>query len=86
MDDIKEKGLSADDVYDLLHGGVCHHTSIPHKHGNKIKEKKKILLKNILMKAFHTLSCAIRRIGYCKITCTRASLITAMFVMGYNPL
>ena len=25
-------------------------------------------------------------IGYCKITCTRATLITAMFVMGYNPL
>ena len=25
-------------------------------------------------------------VGYCKITCTRATLITAMFVMGYNPL
>ena len=26
----------------------------------------------------------IRRIGYWKITCTRATLITVMFVMGYN--
>ena len=41
-DDIKEKGLSADDVYDQLHGGVCHRTSTPHKSGNKMKEKKKI--------------------------------------------
>ena len=24
-----------------LHGGVCHRTSIPHKSGNKMKEKKK---------------------------------------------
>ena len=42
-DDIKEKGLSADDVYDLLHGSVCHRTSTPHKSGNTMKEKKKIL-------------------------------------------
>ena len=40
-DDIKEKGLSADDVYDQLHGGVCHRTSTPHKSGNKMKKKKK---------------------------------------------
>ena len=42
-DDIKEKGLSADHVYDttVLHGGVCHHTSTPHKSGIKMKEKKK---------------------------------------------
>ena len=42
-DDIKEKGLSADEVYDrtCLHGGVCHHTSTPHKSGNKMKEKEK---------------------------------------------
>ena len=32
-DDIKEKGLSADDVYDRA-------TSTPHKSGNKMKEKK----------------------------------------------
>ena len=25
----------------VLHGGVCHHTSTPHKSGNKMKEKKK---------------------------------------------
>ena len=25
-----------------LHGGVCHSTSIPHKSGNKMKEKKKV--------------------------------------------
>ena len=25
----------------VLHGGVCHRTSTPHKSGNKIKEKKK---------------------------------------------
>ena len=41
-DDIKEKGLSADDVYTtMLHGGVCYRTSIPHKIGNKMKEGKK---------------------------------------------
>ena len=34
--DIKEKRLST-----VLHGGVCHRTSTPHKSGNKIKEKKK---------------------------------------------
>ena len=45
-DDIKDKGLSADDVYALmmctpvLHGGICHRTSTPHKSGNKMKEKK----------------------------------------------
>ena len=41
-DDIKEKGLSVDDVYDsaTVQGGVCHRTSTPHKSGNKIKEKK----------------------------------------------
>ena len=25
----------------VLHGGVCHHTSTPHKIGNKMKEGKK---------------------------------------------
>ena len=25
----------------VLHGGVCHCTSTPHKSGNKMKEKKK---------------------------------------------
>ena len=25
----------------VLHGGVCHHTSTPHKSGIKMKEKKK---------------------------------------------
>ena len=24
----------------VLHGGVCHRTSTPHKSGNKMKEKK----------------------------------------------
>ena len=28
----------------VLHGGVCHRTSTPHKSGNKMKEKKKIFL------------------------------------------
>ena len=28
----------------VLHGGVCHRTSTPHKSGNKMREKKKILL------------------------------------------
>ena len=40
-DDIKEKELSADKCTTVLHGGVCHHTSTPHKSGNKTKEKKK---------------------------------------------
>ena len=39
-DDIKEKGLSADVVYDRVHGDVCHRTSTPYKSGNKMKEKK----------------------------------------------
>ena len=25
----------------VLHGGVCHRTSTPHKSGNKMREKKK---------------------------------------------
>ena len=25
----------------VLHGGVCHHASTPHKSGNKMKEKKR---------------------------------------------
>ena len=28
----------------VLHGGVCHRTSTPHKSGNKMKEKKKKIL------------------------------------------
>ena len=28
----------------VLHGGVCHHTSTPHKSGTKMKEKKKMLM------------------------------------------
>ena len=36
-DDIKEKGQSADEVYDLLHGGVCHRA---HESGNMINRKK----------------------------------------------
>ena len=30
----------------VLHGGVCHRTSTPHKSGNKMKEKKKKFSKN----------------------------------------
>ena len=26
----------------VLHGGVCHRTSTPHKSGNKMKERQKI--------------------------------------------
>ena len=36
-DDIKDKGLSADEVYDCA---TCHRTSTPHKSGNKMNEKK----------------------------------------------
>ena len=32
-DDIKEKGLSADEVYDRATWGVCHRTRAPHKVG-----------------------------------------------------
>ena len=28
----------------VLHGGVCHRTSTPHKSGNNMKEKKKKLV------------------------------------------
>ena len=38
-DDIKEKGLTAEEVTSVLHGGVCHRTSTPHKSGNKMKRK-----------------------------------------------
>ena len=41
-DDIKEKGLCRLMMCTtVLHGGVCHRTSTPHKSGNKIKKKKK---------------------------------------------
>ena len=40
-DDIKEKGLSGRKCTTMLHGGICHRTSTPHKSGNKKKEKKK---------------------------------------------
>ena len=45
-DDIKEKGLSADELYDrAIRGGVCLCTSTPHESGNKIKTntKKKVI-------------------------------------------
>ena len=32
----------------MLHGGVCHRTSAPHKSGDKMKEKKKKLLEKVL--------------------------------------
>ena len=39
-DDIKEKGLSADDVYDRANWRrTCHPTSTPHKSENKRKEQ-----------------------------------------------
>ena len=43
-DDIKEKGLSGRKYITVLHGGVCHRTSTPHKSGDKINEKKKYFL------------------------------------------
>ena len=43
-DDIKEKRLSADDVYDRA---TRRRTSTPHKSGNKMKEKKKKKKKKI---------------------------------------
>ena len=41
-DDIKEKGLSADAVYDrATWRRICHRTSTPHESGNKTKRKLK---------------------------------------------
>ena len=41
-DDIKEKRLSADDMYDSATWRcMSSYTSTPHKSGNKMKEKKK---------------------------------------------
>ena len=40
-DDIKEKRLSADEVYDRAIHGVCHRTSTPHNSGSKMNEKIK---------------------------------------------
>ena len=41
-DDIKENRLPADEVYDraVLHGGICHHTPIPHESWNTMKERE----------------------------------------------
>ena len=38
---IRDNGLSADMYTNVLHGGICHRTSTPHKSGHKMKEKKK---------------------------------------------
>ena len=38
----------------VLHGGVCNHTSIPHKSGTKIKEQKRSVLEAITLRAFLT--------------------------------
>ena len=38
LDDIKEKGLSADDVYKRATRG--HSSSLPHRSGNKMKRKE----------------------------------------------
>ena len=35
----------------VLHGGVCHGTSTPHKSGNKMKEKKKFELQMQLIQS-----------------------------------
>ena len=42
-DDIKEKGMSADEVYDRATWRCIHCTSTPHKSGNDLKEKKEII-------------------------------------------
>ena len=44
-DDIKEKGLSADDVYDRA---TWRYTQ--HKRGNMMKEKKRLMLSNVQMR------------------------------------
>ena len=50
-DDIKEKGLSADEVYDrATWRRKCHRTSILHKSGNTSKTKKHNLMGNYNMK------------------------------------
>ena len=42
-DDIKEKGLSANEVYDrTTRRRVRHRTSTPHKSGNNMKRKKNL--------------------------------------------
>ena len=41
-DDIKEKSLRGKKCTTVLHGGVCHRTSTPHKSENKMKRKKVI--------------------------------------------
>ena len=40
-DDIKERDCRLMMCTTVLHGGVCHRTSTPHKSGIKMKEKKK---------------------------------------------
>ena len=48
-EDIKEKGLSADDVYDRA---TWRHT--PHQSGNKMKDKKRLMLSNAQMRKANT--------------------------------
>ena len=45
MEDIKEKGLSADDVYDRATWRCTQH-----KRGNMMKEKKRLMLSNVQMR------------------------------------
>ena len=43
----------------MLHGGVCHRTSTPHKSGNEMKEKKKIADFSINFSAADRLNCHV---------------------------
>ena len=63
-DDIKEKGLSADDVYDhATWRCICHRTSTPHKSGNKMKQKKKQMAFNAYAR-MHACECNISIINH----------------------
>ena len=58
-DDIKEKGLSRRKCTTVLHGGVCHPTSTPHRSRDKMKRKEGRLVKSPTM-AYLLLSCIAR--------------------------
>ena len=67
---IKEKGLSADKVYDRA-GGECHHTSTPHKSRNKMKRKKKNKKQNLYQ-------IMINKILLNTINCLKKIIVTIM--------
>ena len=54
--DIKENGVSGRECTTVLHGGVCHCISTPHKSGNQMIRKKKNTFLSIDLYPLNTFS------------------------------